>query len=122
VAASIEAEMAVAYLKVNRWPHDVDRKSRLKEEWHMRRPGREMRRVPPAPTPAVDGMPFTTMEGDAMDRMILSELEKVPDIRAELVQGLRLAIEENRYFVPGERVAESMIYRHLADMPNQGSA
>lgn len=44
-----------------------------------------------------------------INRMILDQLKVIPDIRSELVVFLRRAIEENRYYVPEELVAERMI-------------
>jgi hypothetical protein len=48
-------------------------------------------------------------------RMILDQLSGMPDVRTELVIFLRRAIEENRYYVPEELVAESMIWRGLVE-------
>lgn len=50
--------------------------------------------------PSVDGR---------INRMILEQLKGMPDVRSELVVFLRRAIEENRYYVPEELVAERMI-------------
>jgi hypothetical protein len=44
-----------------------------------------------------------------INRMILEQLKGMPDVRSELVVYLRHAIEENRYYVPEELVAERMI-------------
>jgi anti-sigma28 factor (negative regulator of flagellin synthesis) len=44
-----------------------------------------------------------------INRMILEQLKGTPDVRSELVVNLRRAIEENRYYVPEELVAERMI-------------
>ncbi|MEW6553608.1 MAG: flagellar biosynthesis anti-sigma factor FlgM [Actinomycetota bacterium] len=44
-----------------------------------------------------------------INRMILEQLKGMPDVRSELVVYLRRAIEENRYYVPEELVAERMI-------------
>ncbi len=41
-----------------------------------------------------------------INRMILEQLKGMPDVRSELVVFLRRAIEENRYYVPEELVAE----------------
>ena len=53
-----------------------------------------------------------------MGRMIVEQLANIPEIRTELVVPLRLAIEENRYHVPEEQIAERMIYRCLAGRLN----
>ena len=50
--------------------------------------------------PSIDGK---------INRMILDQLKGMPDVRSELVVFLRRAIEENRYYVPEELVAERMI-------------
>ena len=50
-----------------------------------------------------------------MSRLILGQLEEVPDVRMELVLPLRLAIQERRYYVPEEQVAEKILGRCLAD-------
>jgi len=44
-----------------------------------------------------------------INRMVLEQLKGMPDVRSELVVFLRRAIEENRYYVPEELVAERMI-------------
>jgi len=49
------------------------------------------------------------------NRMILGQLREVPDVRMEKVLPLRLAIQERRYYVPEEQVAEKMLGRCLAD-------
>jgi hypothetical protein len=86
----------------------------LKEDDEMQTPGNEMweqlwlpggRSGKNALTPPVDG---------SIGHMILEQLKWVPDIRTELVVFLRRAIEENRYYVPDELVAESIISRCLA--------
>ncbi len=51
-------------------------------------------------------------------RMVMERLARTPDVRTELVIPLRLAIEEDRYHVPEEQVAERMIYRCLASKLN----
>ncbi|MDO8586487.1 MAG: flagellar biosynthesis anti-sigma factor FlgM [Armatimonadota bacterium] len=42
-------------------------------------------------------------------------LEKIPDIRHELVEPLKKAIQEGTYKVSGQDIADMMIRRRLAD-------
>ena len=49
-------------------------------------------------------------------RMVMDELAEMQEVRSEVVEPLRHAIEEKRYSVPEEQVAETMLYRCLADM------
>lgn len=50
-----------------------------------------------------------------IDRLLLDQLAEIPEVRRELVAAFRLAIEENRYYVPEEQVAERMICGCLVD-------
>lgn len=53
-----------------------------------------------------------------ISRMIMDQLAEMPEVRAEIVAPLRLAVEEKRYFIPEEQVAETMLYRCLVDHIN----
>ena len=57
------------------------------------------------------GQPFGPADGPRIDSLIQDQLAQLPDIRSELVVPLRTAIEENRYYVPEEQVAERIIFR-----------
>lgn len=48
-------------------------------------------------------------------RMVLSSLQKVPDVRVDIVMPLRTAVRERRYDVPGEEVANQLLGRCFAD-------
>ncbi len=54
-----------------------------------------------------------------MSRMLIDQLAEMPEVRAELVTPLRQAVKEKRYFIPEEQVAETMLYRCLADHINR---
>ena len=84
----------------------------------MQYPGRDIENWPQSQCgrPADTGS-FTGSDG-SIGRMIDEQLANIPEIRTELVVPLRLAIEENRYHVPEEQVAERMIYRCLAGRLN----
>jgi len=60
-------------------------------------------------------VPFSCGE---IDRMMLSRLERLPEIRAELVRSLRRAIREKRYYVPEERIAEGIMKRRVPSRLN----
>lgn len=47
--------------------------------------------------------------------MILSSLKDVPEIRIDRVLPLRIAVQECRYDVPGEEVANQLLGRCFAD-------
>ena len=69
----------------------------------------------------ISGMPRYAdlhFSGEEIDHIVLAQLEKLPEIRVELVRFLRQAISENRYSVPEERVAERMIHRCLTSGMN----
>lgn len=58
---------------------------------------------------------FLTPAGAAeINGLILRELQEIPEVRRGFVRVLKWAIDENRYFVCEESVAESMIHRCLA--------
>lgn len=46
---------------------------------------------------------------DEITATVMTRLNSIPDVRKELVRTLHLAVSENRYSVPDEEVAESMI-------------
>ena len=48
-------------------------------------------------------------------RMVLSSLQKVPDVRTERVMPLRTAVQERRYDIPVEKVASQLLGRCFAD-------
>lgn len=48
-------------------------------------------------------------------RLVIGCLARVPEMRMDMVTSLRLAVEENRYRVPEDRVAEMMLGRLAAD-------
>lgn len=50
-----------------------------------------------------------------LTQVILDQLTVTPDVRSELILFLRRAIEEDRYYVPEELVAEKMIRRYLVE-------
>ena len=80
----------------------------------MRRPGREMRVTPRLFAEPPAGTGSRPVVDYRITRMILSQLEDIPDVRVELVQSLRRAMQENRYCVNEEQVAERMILRCFA--------
>ncbi len=48
-------------------------------------------------------------------RLVIGHLENLPDTRVQVVSALREAIQEKRYYVPDEEVAQQIIGRFLAD-------
>ncbi len=50
-----------------------------------------------------------------VDRLIIGKLDELPEIRMEMVLPLRQAVQENRYYVPEEKVAGQILGRCLAD-------
>jgi anti-sigma28 factor (negative regulator of flagellin synthesis) len=80
---------------------------RISDE-EIRRSLEALSQQPPsrASLPAID---------ESTSDLVLGELEKTPDVRMEKVLPLRLAILQNRYNVPDERVAEKILGRCLAD-------
>jgi hypothetical protein len=63
-----------------------------------------------------DGPGSWAVDDREIGRIVMDELAEMPEVRSELVTPLRLAIEEKRYSVPEEQVAETMLYRCLADL------
>lgn len=86
----------------------VDNTCRLKEEGKQMhgRKGRRTRRAIPGPPHRLG---LTRTQLDEITAAVMSRLNGTPDMRMELVGLLRMAVMENRYFVPEEKVAESMI-------------
>ncbi len=80
----------------------------------MRRPGREMHGMPRLLAEPPVGRGSRPIVDYRITRMVLSQLDDIPDVRVELVQSLRRAMQENRYCVNEEQVAERMILRCLA--------
>jgi hypothetical protein len=50
-----------------------------------------------------------------ISRLVIGHLENLPDTRVQVVSALREAIQERRYYVPDEEVAQQIIGRFLAD-------
>ena len=50
-----------------------------------------------------------------ISRLVISELENLPDTRRHVVIALKEAIEKKSYYVPEEEVAQQIIGRFLAD-------
>ena len=84
----------------------------------MQNHGRELRGTPRHISQPPDRLACPPLLSEEINRMVLSQLERLPEIRMELVRSLRQAIRENRYSVPEERVAERMIDRCLAGRLN----
>jgi Anti-sigma-28 factor, FlgM len=81
----------------------------LKEDSEMRILGSEMWEWPRFLSEWSGGSGSTPPVDSEINRLILEQLKGMPDVRSDLVVFLRRAIEENRYYVPEELVAERMI-------------
>jgi hypothetical protein len=81
----------------------------LKEDNEMRTIGNEIWKRPRFLGEWSGGSGSTPPLDSKINRMILEQLKGMPDVRSDLVIFLRRAIEENRYYVPEELVAERMI-------------
>jgi len=84
----------------------------------MQNSGREIRIEQQSTAENPYGLFFTPAGAVEINGLILRELQEIPEIRRGFVRILKWAIDENRYFVSDENVAESMIHHCLAERLN----
>ncbi|GEM_PF-1550471 len=81
----------------------------------MHKPGSEIRKWPHFAGGQPAGAGSWPYDDREIGRLVMDQLAELPDVRAELVIPLRLAVQENRYHVPEEKIAERMLRPCLVD-------
>ena len=79
----------------------------------MQNSGREIRIKQQSTAENPYGLFFTPTGAAEINGLILRELQEAPEVRRGVVRILKWAIDEDRYLVCEESVAESMIHRCL---------